>query len=69
MKLETVKYLLLQTILKIDETRDGKVSVTPKMLSEIKRFSNLTKEDQYKELNVFTEQQIFNHDYYRGRFK
>ena len=57
------------TILKIDETRDGKVSVTPKMLSEIKRFSNLTKEDQYKELNVFTEQQIFNHDYYRGRFK
>ncbi len=57
------------TILNVDETRDGKVSVTPKMLSEIRRFSRLSKEDQYRELNKFNEQQIFNHDYYRGRFK
>ena len=57
------------TILNIEETRDGKVSVTPKMMSEIKRFSNLSKDDQYRELNEFNEQQIFNHDYYRGRFK
>jgi sialic acid synthase SpsE len=57
------------TVLNIDETRDGKVSVTPKMMSEIKRFSRLSKEDQYLELNEFSEQQIFNHDYYRGRFK
>ena len=39
------------------------------MLSEIKRFSVLSKEDQYQELNTFDEQQNFNHDYYRGRFK
>ena len=57
------------TILNIEETRDGKVSVTPKMMSEIKRFSKLPKEDQYQELNHFNDQQIFNHDYYRGRFK
>jgi sialic acid synthase SpsE len=57
------------TVLNIDETRDGKVSVTPKMMSEIKRFSRLSKEDQYLELNKFGKQQIFNHDYYRGRFK
>ena len=57
------------TILDIDKTRDGKVSITPRMLSEIKRFSVLSKEDQYQELNTFDEQQNFNHDYYRGRFK
>jgi len=57
------------TVLPVDETRDGKVSVTPSMMSEIKRFSRLSKEDQYQELNKFNKQQIFNHDYYRGRFK
>jgi len=57
------------TVLNIEETRDGKVSVTPKMMSELKRFSRLSKDDQYRELNEFNEQQIFNHDYYRGRFK
>jgi len=57
------------TILDIEDTRDGKVSITPKMLSELKRFSRMSKEDQYRELNEFTETQIFNHDYYRGRFK
>ena len=57
------------TILNVDATRDGKVSVTPKMMSELKRFSRISKEDQYQELNEFNKQQIFNHDYYRGRFK
>ncbi len=57
------------TVLPVDETRDGKVSVTPSMMSEIKRFSRLSKEDQYQELNKFNKQQIFNHEYYRGRFK
>ena len=57
------------TILKVDETRDGKVSMTPDMLSELRRFSNLTISEQYNELNEFNKQQIFNHKYYRGRFK
>ncbi len=56
------------TVLDIDETRDGKVSVTPNMMSEIKRFSKLSKVDQYQEINKFNDLQIFNHDYYRGRF-
>ena len=57
------------TILDKDSTRDGKVSINASMLSELKRFSRLSKSDQYDELNKFTEQQIFNHKYYRGRFE
>lgn len=57
------------TILDVDKTRDGKVSVNERMLRELKRFSNLPKKDQYEEINEFTNEQIFNHDYYRGRFK
>ena len=57
------------TIVDIKETRDGKVSITPAMLKELKRFSKLDKFDQYNELNEFNEQQNFNHKYYRGRFK
>ena len=57
------------TILDKDKTRDGKVSITPEMLKELRRFSSISKEEQYKELNKFNDQQIFNHDYYRGRFK
>lgn len=57
------------TILDVDATRDGKVSVTPKMMSELKRFSRISKEDQYQELNEFNKQQIFNHEYYRDRFR
>ena len=57
------------TILDKDSTRDGKVSINASMLSELKRFSRLNKSDQYDELNKFTEQQIFNHKYYRGRFE
>ena len=52
----------------IDETRDGKVSVTPKMMSELKRFSRMSKDDQYVEINKFNDNQKFNHDYYRERF-
>ena len=57
------------TILDEEETRDGKVSVTPKELQELKTFSNYTKEGQYLTLNGFDEQQRFNHEYYQGRFK
>jgi N-acetylneuraminate synthase/N,N'-diacetyllegionaminate synthase len=57
------------TILNVDETRDGKVSITPDMLYELKRFDTLSKEEQYEELNEFDETQKFNHKYYKGRFK
>lgn len=57
------------TILDKDKTRDGKVSVNELMLTELKRFSQLSKKEQYHELNKFNKQQVFNHDYYRGRFK
>lgn len=56
------------TILEIDETRDGKVSMTPTMLSELKRFSKLSQRNQYIELNKFSKEQEHNHAYYRGRF-
>ena len=57
------------TILKKEETRDGKVSINLDMLKELKRFINSTKEEQYQEINKFNEQQEFNHQYYKGRFK
>ena len=56
------------TILGKDETRDGKVSITPDMLSELKRFSMLSPKEQYEEINEFNETQKFNHHYYRNRF-
>ena len=56
------------TILKPEDTRDGKVSITPNMVGELKRFSKLTKAQQYEELNEFNETQKFNHNYYRNRF-
>jgi len=56
------------TILGIDETRDGKVSITPDMLSELKRFSMLSPKEQYEEINELNETQKFNHHYYRNRF-
>lgn len=57
------------TILDKDETRDGKVSVTPEELQELKTFSNYTKDGQYLALNGFDEEQRFNHEYYKGRFE
>ena len=56
------------TILGKDETRDGKVSITPDMLSELKRFSMLSPNEQYEEINELSETQKFNHHYYRNRF-
>ena len=56
------------TILGKDETRDGKVSITPDMLSELKRFSMLSPKEQYEEINELNETQKFNHHYYRNRF-
>ena len=52
-----------------DETRDGKVSITPDMLYELKRFVILSKDEQYEELNILNDTQKFNHEYYKGRFK
>jgi sialic acid synthase SpsE len=57
------------TIFDKDETRDGKVSITPEMAKELKYFSSLSKTGQYDRVNKFNETQCFNHDYYRGRFK
>ena len=56
------------TILGKDETRDGKVSITPDMLSELKRFSMLSPKEQYEEINELNVTQKFNHHYYRNRF-
>ena len=56
------------TILDKDETRDGKVSVTPEMIVELINFSKLSKINQYKEINKFNEKQVFNHSYYSTRF-
>ena len=57
------------TILDKDQTRDGKVSVTPNELKELKDFSGFSKEKQYNILNKFDDKQNFNHTYYKGRFK
>jgi sialic acid synthase SpsE len=57
------------TILEKDETRDGKVSITPEMARELKEFSMLIPFQQYWRLNEFNEEQKFNHEYYRGRFE
>ena len=42
------------TILGKDETRDGKVSITPDMLSELKIFSMLSPKEQYEEIKMDT---------------
>lgn len=57
------------TILDKDETRDGKVSITPEMAKELKEFSEYTNIQKYSEVNTFNDVQCFNHDYYRGRFE
>ena len=57
------------TIFDKDQTRDGKVSITPEMAKELKLFASADKTQQYLELNTFNSTQCFNHDYYRGRFK
>lgn len=57
------------TIFDKNDTRDGKVSITPEMAKELKKFTQLSSIEQYEELNTFNATQSFNHDYYRGRFE
>lgn len=57
------------TIFNPEKTRDGKVSINVDMGLELKRFGELPKKQQYFELNKFNEKEVFNHEYYRGRFK
>ncbi len=72
------------TILEKDETKDGPVSIRPAHLLELKRFSNLSQDDQIRELNIempnwkevlignsnreLTDAELLNRAYYRGRF-
>ena len=57
------------TILNKDETRDGKVSLSPQQFRELSVFSKYSKDQQYRILNTFNDKQKFNHTYYKGRFK
>ena len=57
------------TILNKDDTRDGKVSLSPQQFRELSVFSKYSKDQQYRMLNIFNDKQKFNHTYYKGRFK
>lgn len=71
------------TILPENETKDGKVSIKPEHIREIKEFSKLSKEDQRNYLCDFfpdfeitlgnvnrslSKEELKNRDYFRGRF-
>lgn len=71
------------TILPKDKTKDGPVSIDPKLLKELVEFSKMPLEEvkKYVEKNIpeakemlgsekkeLTEEEILNRDYYRGRF-
>ena len=71
------------TILKADETKDGPVSITPKLLEDLVAVSRMTSEDlnTYIKENVqeynamlgnsqreLSDEELLNRDYYRGRF-
>lgn len=71
------------TILERDQTRDGKVSVTPKELKQLREFSSLDRREMVEMLNKETPEwtnylgsltrdlsdaEILNRNYYRGRF-
>lgn len=71
------------TILDRNETRDGKVSITPEQLKFISSFSTKEKEEQLEiirnlfpefeimignENNQLSSEELLNRDYYRGRF-
>ena len=72
------------TILEKDETKDGPVSIKPAHLKELRRFSELDKDDQIAELNEtmpdwrsvlsgnkdrsLSKAELLNRSYYRGRF-
>ena len=71
------------TVLKPDESRDGPVSINPKMLSELSHFSNLENDEQWNHIKAIfpgweitlgeesrelSDEELLNRDYYRGRF-
>ena len=72
------------TILAEDKTKDGPVSITPKLLRELSLFCSKDKNDQKKELDsilpnwetiligdrqrVLSDEEILNRAYFRGRF-
>lgn len=71
------------TILSVDKTKDGPVSITPAMLQELSLFAKLSKDEQKtiveKEIperkimlgaqeRDMTHTEMLNRDYYRGRF-
>lgn len=71
------------TVLEKDKTKDGPVSITPKMLKELSDFRKLSKSAQRKIIDrecpnwqillgqkkrVLTDTELLNRDYYRGRF-
>lgn len=71
------------TILERDQTRDGKVSITPKELKQLREFSSLDRREMVEILNKETpkwtnylgsltrdlsDAEILNRNYYRGRF-
>jgi len=71
------------TVLEAHETKDGPVSINPKMLKELRMFSDLDNDEQWNiieknlpnwkitlgnPLRNLTENELLNRDYYRGRF-
>ena len=56
------------TILGVNDTRDGKVSINAEMAKELKEFSMKIPFQQYLTLNEFDSEEEFNHKFYRGRF-
>ena len=71
------------TILEDDKTKDGPVSINPNQLSELNRFSKLTRVEMMNEIKKnfpkwkitlgdrnreMSETELLNRDYYRGRF-
>lgn len=71
------------TILEKDQTKDGPVSITPKLLKELSEFSKLSREEMMQILKYeypnweislgnirrkLSDEELLNRDYYRGRF-
>jgi sialic acid synthase SpsE len=71
------------TVLKLQETKDSPISITPKQLGELVKFNGFSKQEQGEylksqvpefsnmlglERRELTAQEILNRDYYRGRF-
>jgi N,N'-diacetyllegionaminate synthase len=71
------------TVLAVNETKDGPVSITPAMLSELRRFADLDNEEQWRMIKKefpeweqtlgdanrqLSKLELVNRDYYRGRF-